>query len=282
MAGANFIFYNGEITKAGKLFISPDNRSFRYGDGFFDTLKMVNGSVALEQLHMERFFSSLKRMQFQQPDYFTPAYIKEHVLLLAKKNYHDKLARIRITLFRGDGGLYDVNNHFPHHLIQTWSLEPSSNQLNENGLVMDIFTDARRVCDRYSSIKHNNYLPNAMGALWAKQHKLNDALLLNPYDRVADATKANVFIVKDGKIRTPPLDEGAVDGVMRRYLLTCLREAGMPVEETPIHAEEVLEAAELFLTNALIGIRWVKQLGKSEYTNQVAVTLYKRFIKGLH
>jgi len=117
-----------------------------------------------------------------------------------------------------------------------------------------------------------------MGALWCRKQKLNEALLLNPYDRIADATIANVFIVKDGLIKTPPLSEGAVNGVMRRYLLECLRKENMPVQEAPLQLEDVLQASELFLTNATSGIRWVKQLDDSHYTNQLASHLFHKFI----
>jgi aminodeoxychorismate lyase len=281
MSDANYLFYNGSITKTGKLIISPDNRSFRYGDGFFETMKLVNGKIVLEELHMERLFSSLERMQFQCPDYFTPAYIREYVLALAKKNYHDKLCRIRLTIFRGDGGLYDVNNHFPHHLVQTWPLDNSYKALNENGLELDFYKDARKGCDEFSAIKTNNYLPSVMGALWARQHKLNDVVLLNPYDRVAEATIANVFIVKDGVIRTPPLSEGPVNGVMRRYLLKRIREEGMPHEVVPLQPDDLLQASEIFLTNSIYGIRWVKKLGDNGYTSQAATLLHKKFLESL-
>ncbi|MEB3088276.1 aminotransferase class IV, partial [Parvimonas sp. D4] len=89
-------------------------------------------------------------------------------------------------------------NHYPYFLIQSWPLQPATQELNENGLVIDIYKDARKTADLFSSIKSNNYLPYLMGALWAKEHHLNDAILLNPDNRVADATIANVFIVKDG------------------------------------------------------------------------------------
>lgn len=278
MAGANFLLYNGKLTKADKLLISPDNRSFRYGDGFFETIKVINGKVQLADYHMERLFASLDLLQFQKPTYFTADYLKDQVLQLAKKNQHDKLARVRITIFRGDGGLYDVSNHFPHHLVQTWELNPANNLLNENGLVLDIFRDARKVCDHYSHIKTNNYLSYVMAALWAKQQKLNDAILLNPYNRVADATIANVFIVIDGVVKTPALTEGAVNGVMRRHILQCLRDANMPVEETQLQPDDVFQASELFLTNAIYGIRWVKQLGENGYTNQLSSFLHKKMV----
>jgi len=278
MGEASFLFYNGKITKTGKPLISADNRSFRYGDGFFETMKMIDGKIILADHHFERLFASLKLMQFQQPVYFTRQYLEEQISLLAEKNFHYKLARIRLTIFRGDGGLYDADDHFPHHLIQTWQLNPANNVFNENGLVTGIFKNARKVCDDYSHIKNNNYLANAMAALWVKQERLNDALLQNPYGRIADATIANVFIVKNGMVKTPALTEGAVNGVMRKYLLECLRKENMDAAEANIHLDDIENADEIFLTNAIYGMRWVKQCGDKKYTNQLSSGLYKKFV----
>jgi branched-chain amino acid aminotransferase len=118
-----------------------------------------------------------------------------------------------------------------------------------------------------------------MGALWAKEQQLNDAILLNPFDRVADATIANVFIVKDGMIKTPALTEGPVNGVMRRHVLQMLRKENMPVEEGSITIDELMEASEIFLTNAIHSIRWVKQLGSNNYSNLLTQKLYQQLIK---
>ncbi len=281
MSATLFLFNNGKFSRSDKLFISPDNRSFRYGDGFFETIKVMNGKILLADLHMERLFSSLQLLQFQVPSYFTPAFVKENILAVVKKNLHHKLARVRVTIYRGDGGLYDELSHFPNHLIQSWDLNPSNNVLNENGLVIGLYKDARKVCDNFSAVKSNNFLSYAMAALWAKRNKLNDALVLNPYDRIADATIANIFLVKDGVIKTSSLTEGAVNGVMRRHLLTCMREDGMPVQETSISIDEILEASEIFLTNAIYGIRWVKQMDNNGYTQQVASLLHKKMICSL-
>ena len=239
---------------------------------------MVKGKLLLADFHMERLFSTLAMLQFQPPAYFTPAYLIDLIQQLALKNNHNKLARIRLTIYRGDGGLYDVPNHFPHYLIQTWELNPANNQFNENGLDIGVYTAAKKSYDQFSSLKTNNFLAYAMAAIWVKQQKLNDAILLNHFDRVADATIANVFIVHEGVIKTPPLTEGPIGGVMRRYLLSQLREANMPVTETPISLQDLHNAAEIFLTNSIYGIRWVKQLGENGYTNQLARLVHKKII----
>lgn len=278
---SSLLNYNGKLYPQDKLLISANNRSFRYGDGFFETMKMINGKIVLKDYHFERLFSSLELLQFEKPQYLIPQYFEEQITELVAKNNHSKLARIRLMIFRGDGELYGGQNKFPNHIIQTWERKETYNQLNRDGFVIDIFKDSRKGCDKYSHIKSNNYLSYVMAALWAQTNNLNDAILLNAYDAIADATIANIFILKDGVVKTPSLTEGCVSGVMRKHLLKCMREEGIPVEEKSINVEEVLQAQEVFLTNAAYGIRWVKQCGKSEYGNAFAKMLYNKFVTPL-
>ncbi len=278
MEASKFLFLDGKTSRTGKPLISPDNRSFRYGDGFFETIKYADGKILLAELHFERLFASLNRLAFQAPEYFTKSYLENQIHALVKRNGHDRSARIRITIFRGEGSIYDEINHFPHHLIQSLELNPSNIIFNDSGLILDIYPDARKVCDGLSHIKSNNYLNYAMAAIWAKKNKLDDAFLFNPYDRLADATIANVFIVKNGIIKTPAITEGPVQGVMRRHLLQNLRAESIPVEETGISLEDLEEASEIFLTNAVYGIRWVKKFRKSTYLHQISKQIYNKII----
>jgi len=273
--------YNGKLYKNEKSVISVSNRSFRYGDGCFETLKMLNGKICLHAMHLERLFVSLQLLHFNRPNYFITDAFQEQVLEVAKKNHHKKAARVRITIARGDGGLYDPENDFPNYVIQTWDLNSVNNRLNENGLVVGVHTQAQKINDAFSHIKSNNYLCYAMAAYWAKENKLNDALVLNAQGNVADTTIANVFIVQNGVIKTPALTEGCVGGIMRKYLLKCLREENIPVEETTISPDDVLSASEVFFTNSIFGIKWVKEVNNVHYKTQTAPLLYEKFIAPL-
>ncbi|MBY0348144.1 MAG: aminotransferase class IV [Hydrotalea flava] len=273
--------YNGKLYKNEKAVISVSNRSFRYGDGCFETLKMLNGKICLQAMHLERLFVSLQQLHFNRPNYFITDAFHEQIIELVKKNHHKKAARIRITIARGEGGLYDPENDFPNYVIQSWDLNSANNQLNENGLVTGIYTDARKINDAYSHIKSNNYLCYAMAAYWAKEKKMNDALVLNAQGNVADATIANVFIIQDGIIKTPAITEGCVGGIMRKYLLKCLRAENIPVEETTISPEDVLKATEVFFTNTIYGIKWVKEVNNMHYKTQTTPLLYEKFIAPL-
>jgi branched-chain amino acid aminotransferase len=245
-------------------------------------MKMINGKIVLRDYHLERLFSSLELLQFDQPEYFTSQYLEQQITTLAKENKHSNISRVRLMIFRGDAELYGTQNNFPNYIIQTWERSETYNQLNKDGIIVDIFKNARKTCDNYSHVKSNNYLPYIMAALWANKNNLNDAIVLNEYDRIAEATIANIFILKNGVVKTPALTEGCVAGVMRKHLLKCVRDEGMPVEETSLTIEDVLQAQELFLTNAAYAIRWVKQCDKSEYRKQFAEILYERFIFPLY
>ena len=274
MKEGKYFIYNGEILNTGKPIFNINNRSFRYGDGCFETIKMLNDDIALSHYHFERLFSSLNTLKLKSASYFTHSYLDEQIKNLAKKNNHSRLARIRLTVFRID----DDKDHSLNYIIQSWQLDEEVLKFNEAGLITGLYKDAKKTCDNFSHIKSNNYLPYVMAAIWAKENNLDDAFLLNNFNRVADASIANIFIVKDGKIKTPVLSEGCIAGVMRRHLIKCIKEENIPFEETEIETEELLEAHEIFLTNAIRGIRWVKQFEKSNYNNELAKYLHSRFI----
>ncbi len=229
-----YINWNGKIVDKDNFHISPDNRSFRYGDGFFETMKIADGNLLLSGLHFTRFFSSLQLLSFDVPVLFTPEYFIEHVQNLVTKNNHRSHARVRLMVYRGNGGLYDPENHYPHFVIQSWPLQELRDELNTNGLNIDIYTEARKVSDSFSMVKSNNYLCYAMAALWAKKNKLNDCLLLNPYNNICDSTIANIFIVQDNVIKTPAIAEGCVNGVARSYLIECCKKDNIAISQTTI------------------------------------------------
>jgi branched-chain amino acid aminotransferase len=262
---SNFINFNGKFLPSNTTVLTADNRSFRYGDGLFETIKVADGRILLDNYHFERLLAGVRLLQFEQSPLFTAEKLAGHILELCEMNGHGVLARVRLVVFRGNGGLYDPVDHFPNFIIQSWSLAPRSSELNEEGLVIDVFPHGRKSCDAYANLKSNNYLLYAMAALYARQNQLNDCLVLNSYDRIADSTIANLFYCKQGHIYTPPLTEGCVAGVMRRLLMETLPGAGLPVLEKETTREDLESADEVFLTNALKGIKWVKAFGAATY-----------------
>ena len=259
--------------------MQADNRSYRYGDGLFETMKMVHGSIGLAHYHWQRFFSGLQLLGFTVPASFTAATLQEEIIQLCMQNKCTELARIRLSAFRGNGGLTDEDTASLQYMIECQAVDDMVNRLNEEGLVTGIFPDARKSCDRFAGLKSANYLPYTMAARYARHNGWHECLVLNTHERIADGTIANVFLVRDGCICTPPVSEGGIAGTMRQYLLEKGREAGFTISERIITPEEAAAADELFLTNALYGLRWVKQHGPATCGNRLATAVYNEVIK---
>jgi branched-chain amino acid aminotransferase len=270
------ICFNGKFLSADQPVLMADNRGYRYGDGLFETMKVFNGQILLEDFHFQRLFTGLQLLKFEMTSLFKTDKIREEIIQLCKKNNCTELARVRLSVFRGNGGLYDGDKK-SQYLIECWPLDKSNNELNENGLVIDVFPDARKSCDVFSNLKSANCLPYVMAAEHAKENKLNDCLVLNQHERIADSTIANVFIIKGETIITPALSEGCVNGVMRRYLSEKLRAMGYELREEKLTVENIETADEVFLTNAIKGIRWVKQFRDKTYGNSQTVEIYQQF-----
>lgn len=270
--------YNGKLYKEGTPVIGTDNRGLRYGDGLFETMKYSNGKLILADEHFARLWKGMQLLQFEIPKHFTPSILEEGVLQLLKKNNHQKNARVRITICRGDGGLYDAINHQPNYILQTWPLPLDNGTWNSNGLVLGIYEDAKKSSDRFCNIKHNNYLPYVMAALHAKQQKWNDAIILNTSGNVCDTTIANIFFIKDEVLYTPALSEGCVAGIIRNELISILKKEGYTVVEKKITTEELFAADEIFLTNSIYNMRWVQRIGDKTFSNSTIQKIYSTIL----
>ena len=272
---SSYINFNGKIINAEETIITADNRGFRYGDGLFETMRLEDGKVALHKYHFERLFNGLSILKFQLPSSFTSQFLYDACLNLCAKNKYAN-ARIRLMVFRGNGGVFDPVNHHPNFIIQTWELPAGKISINNNGLDIGIYHDAVKSIDKFSNLKDNNYLTYLMAALYAQENKWNDCIVLNSDGRVCEASIANIFIVKDEKIYTPELTEGCVAGVMRRFFLEKLPESGFKVYETKIEENELLNADEIWLTNAVNKLKWVKSLNEKKFGNEMALNIFPK------
>jgi len=273
--------WNGKIVLDDEIKISPNNRSFRYGDGCFETIKVINGRTLLADLHFQRLFTSLAILRFTFPASLTANSLHAQILELVAANSEQKLSRIRLVVYRGGGGLYENEGNAVNYIIQSFRGDPTTNTLNQKGLILGFYEDSKKSPDLFSSIKSNNYLGYSMGAMWAKEKGYDDCIICNAFDRVADATIANIFIVQNGVIKTPLTTEGCINGVMRAYLLASMSKEGVPYLEQQLTPKDVLDASEVFLTNANYGIRWVQKVGNTNYSNSISSILYNNFIHPL-
>ncbi len=258
-----------------------DNRGYRYGDGLFETMKMINGKIILEKYHFERLFNGIKLVKFQIPPMFKAHKLRGEISGICKKNKCAELARIRLSVFRGDGGL-NIKNTQLQYLIECWPADTSVNAINKNGYTIDIFPGMQKTCDVFSNLKSANFLPYVMAAQFAKEKKLDDCLINNIKGQIADATIANIFLIKGGLTITPALGEGCVNGVMRKYLVEKLKARGYELREGVVTKNDMETFDEVFLTNAMYGIRWVDRFRDKIYVNTQSLKIYKEFVEPLY
>lgn len=273
----HFFIYNNQYFLSGQPVVTVANRGFRFGDGLFETMRMYEERILNEDFHFDRLFHGMKTLQFDIPENFSKEFFLDTVNQLLLKNSISQNARIRLMVFRGGGNVYDIENNSPNFIIETFLLNDKI-ELNE-GLVVDIFSDAKKSCDPFSNLKSNNSLSSVMARLFAQKNNLDDAIILNCFDRICESSIANVFIVKEKNIYTPPLSEGCIAGTLRRWMLEKFSSERYIVSEKILSVDDLLDADELFLTNSIQPIRWVKNFGNKSYENRITKEIFREIIQ---
>jgi len=264
---------DGHLLNASGVLVHPDSPGLRFGDGLFETMLMQAGVIRLWDFHMERLSHGMALLGYA----FDPELrnkLENAVMILCEAEQCLDRARIRINVFRAEGALFDGTRSPFHYLIRASALSSGMLAFEEEGLRVGIFSGAVRHADEFSALKTQNYLPSVMAARYAAQQGWDDALLLNSSGRIAESAIANIFMVKDGAAVTPPLSEGCVSGVMRRYLLDVLPPAGIAVFERPLTPEALKTADELFLTNAIRLVRPVRYFQEKQYSSELARSIF--------
>ncbi|HEV2481222.1 MAG TPA: aminotransferase class IV [Puia sp.] len=274
-----WINVDGNLLAAGTPFLSAGSRAFRYGDGLFETMLVQDHRIRLGPYHFDRLSSGMLFLRFHTPPGFTPERLTHEILELCNRNGHARLSRVRLVIFRTQGEIFDPAISDPHYVIESWPLPESPPELNPQGLVIDVFPQGRKACDPLANLKSNNYLLYLLAARYAGEHGLGDCLVLNTRETVADTAIANVFYFRAGRCYTPPLTDAGVAGVMRRHLLASMPAAGFEIEERTVTIQDLLAADEVFLTNAIRGIRWVAAFRETRYKNSLTTALYHKLFK---
>ncbi|HVG40025.1 MAG TPA: aminotransferase class IV, partial [Chitinophagaceae bacterium] len=248
----NFVNCNGKIVAEGKPLFTAQNRSFKYGDGIFETMKVSQGKLVLAGYHFDRLFTSIRLLQLTAEKKFTAHYMQNEIKDLCHLNKCSDLARVRLAVYRGD-------KNKAEYLLEAFAIDAVVNNLNEKGWQIDIYPFAQKSCDAFANLKSANYLPYVLADLYAKEKELNECLLLNSSNKICDASKANVFLISNADIFTPALHQGCINGVMRRHVIEEAKKRSYIVHQTEISEEMITNADEVFLTNAIQGIRWVSR-----------------------
>jgi branched-chain amino acid aminotransferase len=247
---------------------SSTNRAFRFGDGFFETIRTADGTAPMWPYHWKRILRSAELLGMELPDDGRPDPLLEEVVQY-------KFSRVRVTFYRVDDGLYEPARRSSTALwfdvsplgIEGFSPDPHLTRIA-------VCPDIRLACDPWSNIKSCSALRYVAAARYKAANDLEDCFLLNSHERVAEACSSNVFVVtKDETIVTPPLTEGCVAGVMRLCVLQLAENLGYRFREEPISLEDLGRAKEVFLTNAVHGLRSVERFGERTYETCICTRL---------
>lgn len=226
------------------------NRSFRYGDGFFESILWYEGRMPLWHYHRDRMRESIAYIFSAAallPD-FDSLSQKIRDLVAANRHQH---ARIRITFWRRGGGTYRALENAYDYLIEAGPLEvqPLSRlDVIRYGYCPDI----QKPMIRLSNFKTNSSLYYVMAQQYARLHDYQEVLLLNTENRVCEGSYQNIFILKEGIFYTPPLSEGCIDGSSRRFLIDLLQQHKYRFEETSLSKQDIDQSDALFFTNGIL------------------------------
>ncbi len=262
-----FLNLNGNIVDASQPVFTAANRAFRYGDAVFETIRLMNGEILFFEKHLARLTRSMELLGMNLHDDLTFHNLYLTIRHLDQVNKLKGNGRIRLEVFRNDGGLYTPYSNDVSYVIETSPVAAENYRLNDIGLKIELYTDIKKPVSRLSNLKSSNALYYVMAGLHKNKLKTGDCLVLNTDGRIAEAISSNIFLVKGKTVSTPSLTEACVAGIMRDNIIEHLKMQRLSVIEKGIAIEDVLQADEIFLTDVINGIRWVGAFRDKRYFN---------------
>lgn len=278
--------FNGTLLSQTDSKITTENRGYKYGDALFETLKVVNGKLFFWEDHYFRLMASMRILRMEIPMNFTMEYLESEILkTLEANNLLHAAARVRLNVDRGEGGRYlpsnDANVSFnisvEAHLNPFYTIDEGVTY------TVDLYKDYFMAPGLLSGLKSTNKALQVIGSIYAKENDLNNCLVLNTDKNVIEALNGNLFLVKGDKIKTPPLEDGCLKGVMRKQILELLsKDVNVFVEEASISPFELQKADELFVTNVIQGIVPITQYRKKTFSTEFTKALLGKLNAKLH
>jgi branched-chain amino acid aminotransferase len=268
------INFNGDILGNIEV-LSLENRGFAYGDAVFETIKVRLGKILFLEDHYFRLMASMRIMRMEIPMSFTLEYIEEQILKTLEVNDLLKSsARVKFIVNRKSGGLYTPTNNDIDFFISVKNLESDFYTLKDDAYEVDLFKDHYVSPSLLSTLKTNNKALNVVGSIFAKENNLENCLLLNTNKQVVEALNGNVFVIKGKNIKTPPLSDGCLKGVMRKQIIGILEKLpDYEFEEASVSPFELQKADEIFITNVIVGIQPISKYRKKTFSNELAKNL---------
>lgn len=271
------INYNGHILSSEAV-LSNSNRGFLYGDGVFETVKILNNKILFLEDHYFRLMSSMRIVRMEIPMNFTMEYFEEQVMLIARATNCSESARARITVFREDGGNYLPETNTVSYLISANTLQNEYYFIENREYEVDLYKDFYVAKQILSSIKTTNKIINITASIFAKENGLDNCLLINDTKNVIEALQGNLFMLVGNKLITPPISEGCLNGIMRKQIIGVVKKMDdVVLVEEPISPFDLQKADELFITNVIKGIqpitKYRKTVYKIDFANKILLDL---------
>ncbi|MFK8045612.1 MAG: aminotransferase class IV [Crocinitomicaceae bacterium] len=270
-----YVNNNGVLIPIESYAIKAGNRSHLYGDGFFESIRVINGKMINFSNHFKRLTETFKVLHMNPPASLTEDYLQKEINFLIEQNNISSGGKIRLSIDRKSGGTYLPRTNDIDYFIEAYSLPKNSFTLNEAGHRVDIYNDIKKHINPLSNYKTKNGLIYIMAKMYAKEHQLDDVLLQNDKLGIIESSSANIFIVSNGVLYTPALDAGCLGGTMRMMIINLAIANNMKVYECVITPQNLLAADELFLTNAIKGITWVGNFRTKIYQNKVVERIHR-------
>ncbi|MGI9559746.1 MAG: aminotransferase class IV [Flavobacteriaceae bacterium] len=262
---------NGTILEDSEAYLSVDNRGFAYGDAVFETIK-VNSKPLFWEAHYFRLMASMRILRMEIPMHFTPEFLESQIMdLVDTQSEKAKSYRVKLTVFRATGGYYTPTSNAVKFTIALAPLDSDIYNSHTDSCEIELFKDYFIAPNLLSTLKTNNKAINVVGSIFAKENNYDNCLLLNTNKNIIEALNGNVFLVKDNVIKTPPLADGCLKGIIRDQLIDMISKSdNYDLIETSISPFELQKADEIFITNVIQGIKPVTKFRKKTYTTKAA------------
>lgn len=252
------------------------NRGFLVADGVFESMRFTDNRVPYLGLHVARLHAALAAHGMDVPDSLHESSLKESLEVWRQTWPFDGDARIRLTAYREGKGKYTPDTDDTSWVATVERMDTQGFSLAPKGLDVDIYQDMHKhvtPVSRYKNIASTVYVH---AARHARIQGWGDALILNADQKIIESSRSNLFVVSNGVLYTPSLDDGCVGGIMRAVLIRTALDHGVKVYECTLTPQTLLQADELFLTNAVRGIEWVASYKTKRYFHSIAEKLTAR------
>jgi branched-chain amino acid aminotransferase len=242
------VYISGKLYDKEQATVSVYDHGLLYGDGVFEGIRSYNGKVFRLGEHLDRLWNSARAIWLEIP--MTKAEMAKAIEdTLAVNGLTDAYIRLVVTRGAGTLGLDPNRCSDPRVIIITDHIALYPDELYQKGLeIVTVSTQRNHPAALSPRIKSLNYLNNILAKIEGLQAGSIEALMLNHKGEVAECTGDNIFLVRGGRLMTPPLEAGVLEGVTRNAVLELARGAGIPASETPFTRHDVYIADECFLT----------------------------------